>query len=148
MTVAYSPPVEPRFGAEAVRVCLDAALQQEQQNGRWNGILKQEGLDEHADAHSYEIDLVKNGKKWSPIQKSRARLRGKGHSSNFRLHVGYLERGDFDMPLDGIPFTVVLTIRDNEGVAPVYNDARQSLISLTQAELQDITIAQQLRVRP
>lgn len=128
LTLVASPPVDPRFGAEFVRVNIEAALQQEQSNGRWKGRLDAVYLPGGADSPIVEAELVEHGMKWSPVKMYEKTFpKGVGPSSNWRLAIEYLTRSGEEIPDDGVPFTAILTISDPRGEQPVFNEMRQTL---------------------
>jgi len=128
LTLVASPPVDPRFGAEFVRVNIDAALQQENDDGGWKGRLDPIYLETHSDAHAIEAERIEHGMKWNPVKMyGKTFPKGVGRSSNWRLAVEYLTRSGEEIPEEGIPFTAILTISDPSGALPVFNDMRQTL---------------------
>ncbi len=72
--------------------------------------------------------------------------RGVGKSTNWRLEVEYLLRDGEEMPENGVPFTVLLTISDDKKEAPVFNDARQMLLS-SAVQITDIQTAARVLAR-
>lgn len=50
------------------------------------------------------------------------------------------------MPEDGVPFTVLLTISDPQGEAPVFNDVR-ALLTRTGVRVEDIRTAARITTR-
>jgi hypothetical protein len=151
MTLVYSPPLNPAFGAEFVRINLDAHLRQEKINSdtgeiSYKGEVKPVALsdDEH-NAH-YEKELIANGLKWWPIKVYDRKIKnGIGDSIHWRLVVDALTRIGEAFPDDGVPFTILLTISDPKKNAPVFNQLRQNLTALgvTIADIRTAT-----RVRP
>jgi Subtilase family len=128
LTLVSTPPFDYRYGAEFVRVNLDARLRQEKQLGSEKYQTRAEPIYlPNAEAHHFEPDLIKHGLKWSPIKVYERKLNGLGPSTNWRLDVEYLERDDEEMPKQGVPFTVILTISDPKGDAPVFQEMRQFL---------------------
>jgi hypothetical protein len=127
LTIVSTPPLDLRFDAEFVRVNLEVALQQEQEDGRWKGRLKPTFVPRTGNRAPFEAALIEHGLKWSPTKIYSANLRGVGSSSNWRLSVNYLTRVGERMPTTGVPFTVILTIADPSGTLPVFNEVRQSL---------------------
>jgi hypothetical protein len=144
MTLAYRTPTHGRFGAEYVRVNLDAYLRQEQIDTTtgevsWAGRLKSEGK-------IYEKHLLDHGRKWWPIKRfDQTFPRGKGNSSQWRLVVDSLCRTDVEFPDEGVPFAVIVTLDDPNGRAPVFNELRQTLRA-SGARIADIRTA--VRVAP
>jgi len=127
LTLVSTPPLDARFGAEFVRVNINATLQQE--NGEhWKGRLEPLYLPGKRERHAYESELIEHDLKWSPVKAFEKTFpRGVGNSSNWRLFVDYLTRAGEEMPEEGVPFTAILTISDPAAERPVFNDLRQSL---------------------
>jgi Subtilase family len=147
LTVVSTPPLDARFGAEFVRVNLEAALQQEQSDGRWKGRLDAIYLPGRADAPIFEAELIEHGLKWSPVKVfAKTMPRGVGESSNWRLSINYLTRAGETMPEEGVPFTAILTISDLDGAKPVFNDLRQTLTALG-VQIADIRTAARITPR-
>ena len=144
LTLAYRTPVHRQFGAEYVRVNMDAYLRQEQidtSTGEvsWKGRLKSEGI-------LYERHLIEHGHKWWPIKRYEKKIpRGLGNSSQWRLVVDSLCRTDVEFPAEGIPFAAILSLDDPTKQAPVFDELRQTLRN-SGAQISDIRTA--LRVAP
>jgi hypothetical protein len=147
LTLVTSPPLDYRFNAELVRVNVNARLQQSAPDGKWEGRLHDTYLPADGDEALYESELIEQGFKWSPV-KTYGRLipRGVGKSSSWRLVVDYLTRANEPFPSAGVPFTVLLTISDPEGAAPVFNAMRQTLQSLG-VQISDIRTAARIVAR-
>ena len=147
LTLISTPPLDPRFGSEFVRVNVEAALQQEQSDGRWKGRLDALYLPGRTETPVDEAELIEHGLKWSPVKVyAKSMPRGVGESSNWRLSVNYLTRAGEEMPEDGVPFTAILTISDLEGIQPVFNDLRQTLTALG-VQIADIRTAARITPR-
>jgi hypothetical protein len=147
LTLVSTPPLDPRFGSEFVRVNVEAALQQEQSDGRWKGRLDAIYLPGRTDTPVVEAELIEHALKWSPVKVyAKTMPRGVGESSNWRLSVNYLTRAAEEMPIQGVPFTVILTISDPEGVRPVFTDLRQTLTALG-VQIADIRTATRITPR-
>ncbi|WP_374466592.1 S8 family peptidase [Ferrovibrio sp.] len=146
LTLVASPPLDPRFGSEFVRVNVEASLQQLQPNGSWKGRLDALYLPGRAEKPSFESELIEHGLKWSPVKVHAKNMpRGVGKSSTWRLSVNYLTRAGEIMPPDGVPFTALLTISDPTGEHPVFNELRQNLTAVG-VKISDIRTA--ARVTP
>lgn len=131
LTLVATPPLDPRFGAEFVRVNVNASLQQEQDGGRWKGRLDPLYLPSKRESPAVEAELIEHDLKWSPVKVyERAFPQGVGPSSNWRLFIDYLTRAGEPMPAGGVPFTAIITISDPDGEKPVFNDMRQNLQAL------------------
>lgn len=152
ITLVYSPPLDPAFGAEFVRVNLEASLRQRQNTKNQDG---QYGYTNQVDARYLpnsaglgipEKALITHGLKWWPSKQYSRNLNERGETSEWRLEVTSLVRAEADFPVAGIPFAVLLTIRDPEGTKPVFAEMRQSL-QASRANAQDIKAATRLRPR-
>lgn len=84
--------------------------------------------------------------KWSPVKVYQWRSpEGQGTSTNWRLAVDHLSRDDDSMPIGGVPFTVLVTLGDPQGQAPVFQEMRQ-LLQANGVKLEQIQTA--ARVSP
>ena len=147
LTLVSTPPLDPRFGSEFVRINLEAALQQQQLDGSWRGRLDPLYLPDRGEYPVIEAAQIEHGLKWSPVKVfEKAMPRGVGVSSNWRLAVKYLTRAGEEMPDDGVPFTAILTISDPDGLQPVFNDLRQTLLALG-VQIADIRTAARITPR-
>ena len=150
LTLVSTPPLDSRFGSEFVRVNLNATLQQEDfdRDGKagWKGRLEPVYLPDEAERRRMEAERIEHDLKWSPVKVFEKHMpRGVGKSTNWRLFVEYLTRSGEDMPINGIPFTAILTISDANGEARVFDEMRRSL-QATGVQISDIQTA--ARVTP
>lgn len=143
LTLVSSPPLNADFGAEFVRVNIEAALQQRVAKGKpnqWVGQLDPVYLPGKSDP-LIEAERIKYGFKWSPTKMLERNMHGVGSSQNWKLSIKYLSRtDDSEIPFDGVPFTAILTISDPNRVAPVFSQMRSRLIELG-VEIDDIRTA-------
>lgn len=152
MTLVYRSVLKAQFGAEFVRVNVDAHLRQAVGNsGRYKGQLGQSYLPDSKNETTYESELIEYGLKWWPIKVYERRIpNGVGNSSAWRLVVDSLTRADQIFPPEGVPFAVVLTIADPEkDVAKrgaVFQQLRQDLLA-RQVVVTDIRTANRIRPR-
>lgn len=151
LTLVSTPPLDPRFGSEFVRINIDAALQQEDFDNEdklhWKRRLDPIYLPGKAEAPVVEAERIEHGLKWSPVKAfARTMPNGVGKSSNWRLFVEYLTRAGEQVPENGVPFTAVLTISDPAREQPVFNDMRQSLQALG-VRIEDIRTAARVATR-
>lgn len=147
ITLVSTPPLDARFGSEFVRVNINAALQQEQAEGRWKGQLDPLYLPAKRDAPAIEAERIEHDLKWSPVKVfAKTFPQGVGQSSNWRLFVNYLTRAGEVMPEEGVPFTVIVTISDPDAEQPVFTDMRQSLQALG-TQIADIRTAARITPR-
>jgi hypothetical protein len=72
---------------------------------------------------------------------------GRGNTSNWKLSLESLVRAGVAFPSDGVAFSLVLTISDIAGAAPVREEVRLGLQNRGLV-LADITVAHRLRPRP
>lgn len=147
VTLVFTPPLDPRFGSEFVRVNLDATLQQEKDDGKWRGRLEPLYLPSRRDHPAIEAERIEHDLKWSPVKvHAKTFPQGVGVSSNWRLFVDYLTRAGETMPAEGVPFTAIVTISDPQGEQPVFNDMRQNLQALG-TQIADIRTAARISPR-
>jgi hypothetical protein len=151
LTLVSTPPLDPRFGSEFVRVNIDAVLQQEDLDSEgklhWRKRLDAIYLPGSAEAPVIEAERIEHGLKWSPVKAyAKTMPRGIGKSSNWRLFINYLTRAGEEMPVTGVPFTAILTISDPTGGQPVFNGMRQSLNALG-VRIEDIRTAARVVTR-
>jgi hypothetical protein len=146
LTLVYRPPLNRDFGTEFVRLNIDAHLRQEEDGG-YLSRLKQAFLPDDPGEVHYEHELIQHGLKWWPVKVYRGRFpRGKGRSSNWRLSVESLLRAEEVFPAAGVPFSIILTLSDLRGTAPVFNDLRLHLTTRN-VQIADIRTATQIRVQ-
>lgn len=147
-TLVSSPPIDYKFGAEAARMNVDLYIRQH--NGKKTK--KNElSFEKRVDAvHSHgaskskarESSLLSHALKWSAVKVYEGLHDSVGVSSSWRFGVEYLERDKTkaNMPEDGVPVAVVVTVRDPKGIAPVYDEMRAAL-TRTGISLKDIRTA-------
>ena len=138
------------FGAEFVRINFEAALQQWNPDkgdaGGWEGRGREIYLPKPSPAFPMEAERIQHGLKWSPIKAYGLNARGRGKSSDWRFVVSYLPRAEQSMPIAGVPFTAVLTIKDPDESNPVFTEMRQSLGTYS-VRLEDIRTAARVIAR-
>ncbi|HTV73442.1 MAG TPA: S8 family serine peptidase [Candidatus Acidoferrales bacterium] len=128
MTLVYSPPLDALYGAERVRVNLDARLQQDVGDGHWAGRAKETFLDTEEGASANEQNLIEHGLKWNPVKTYQTpAMRGKGASSTWQIAVDYVTRSLTAFPERGVPFTLIVTIRDHQDEIPIFDEVRREL---------------------
>jgi len=151
MTLVYSPPLDPAFGAEFVRVNLEASLRQRQPLTKKDGShsftnqIASRYLPKTAGLGVPEKALIDHGLKWWPSKQYQSTFTDKGEYSNWRLEVSSLVRAEATFPVEGVPFAVLLTIEDPGKSKPIFSEMRLALQS-SNAIAQDIRTA--TRVRP
>jgi hypothetical protein len=151
LTLVSTPPLDPRFGSEFVRVNIGAALQQEDfdKEGKihWKSRIDPIYLPGKAEAPVVEAEQIEHGLKWSPVKAFAKTIpQGVGKSSNWRLFIEYVTRANQEMPENGVPFTALLTISDPKGELPIFNEMRQGLNALG-VQVEDIRTAARILTR-
>lgn len=151
-TLVYEPPVDNAFGAEFVRVNLDAKLQQRQPKDRKDGLpsyldqFEQAFLPKTANQPVQEKELINQGLKWWPTKRYQTRIpsTGVGQMSRWRIEVSAVKRAEARFPKEGIPFSLVVTIRDAEGVQPVFQQLLRAF-QLGRVQLEELRTHQRIR---
>jgi hypothetical protein len=147
MTLVYRPVINREFGAEFVRVNIDAHLRQESKD-KYVSRVRQAFLPDGSEGGHFEHELIEHGLKWWPIKAYRANFpKGIGKSSNWRLTVKSLIRSEEMFPAAGVPFGLLLTIADVKRTEPVFSDLRLHLKNRN-VQLSDIRASAQVRVQP
>lgn len=156
MTVAFAPTRGARWGSEYCETHIDASFGT-YRPARPSELAKQKNRKEifegqvpleHADpGRLYEEVQVKELRKWAPVRSYFGRVNKKG--LRWRLVVRLLTRHD-SMPRDAQaaqPFALVVTIRDPENTAPVYDEMTQMLRSRFKTQNLAVRTPAQIRAR-
>lgn len=151
-TLVYEPPVDRAYGAEFVRVNLDAKLLQRQLHDRKDGLpsyadrFQQCFLPKTANQPIPEKELIKQGLKWWPTKRYQTKIPklGVGQSSQWRIEASTLRRSEARFPKEGIPFSLIVTIRDPEGIQPVFQQLRRAL-QAGRVQLEELRTYQRIR---
>lgn len=131
LTIVSTPPLDYKYGTEFVRINIDARLRQMQNDGKYNGKLTAIYTPEAIDNGVSEKDRIEHSFKWSPVKVYEKEFkRGIGPTTDWSLDVEYLARDGEELPVSGVPFTVLLTISDPKQEEPVFNEMRQTLQSI------------------
>jgi hypothetical protein len=153
MTLAYDAPIDQAFGTEFVRVNLSAHLRQRQPVNRRDGKpsfhdqISQAFLPRTGKLTIPERILIDHGLKWWPTKRYEADFSGSvGQSAEWRLEVESVVRAEATFPAEGVPFSLILTIEDEQGSAPVFQTLRQALLA-RRVDMQDIRTAVRLRAQ-
>lgn len=152
MTLVYAPPLDPAFGAEFVRVNLEASLKQLQPEPdskgrpRYINQIDARYLPNAAKLAIPEKALIDHGLKWWPSKQYESTFTENGTSSLWRLEVTSLVRAETMFPAEGVPFAVLLTVEDPEGKRPIFQEVRQQL-QASPAQAVDVRTAVRLRPR-
>ncbi len=139
ITLVSAPPLNGAYGDEFVRVNLDAKLSQMQplitrQDGNPSYINQIKPIQSWG---SHERALIEHGLKWWPAKQYESNFNSKGNSSNWRLQIESLVRAEDTFPEEGVPFAVILTIEDPDGIRPIFSEMR-NLLAASGAILHDI----------
>jgi len=152
VTLVYSPPLDPAFGAEFVRVNLEVSLKQRQavpaKDGsvRFLNQISPRYLPKSAGLAVPERALIDHGLKWWPAKQYESTFVDSGVSSQWQLDVTSLVRAEAQFPAEGVPFAVLFTLEDPAGRRPVFREMRQWLQS-SNAVAQDVRTAARIRPR-
>ncbi|PZE33599.1 hypothetical protein DEJ09_00340 [Curtobacterium sp. MCLR17_055] len=140
LTLVHRPLLDPRHGDERVRVNVEAAFQQSNGDG-FRGQPKETHVLFTGIEHANERKRVQALGKWWPVKTyATAMPKGRGSSPDWRVDIGYQMRNATDLPEEGVPFSLVLTIADPAGGENVFNEIRAGLIS-SGVQLQEIRTA-------
>lgn len=147
MTIVSTPSVNHRFGSECVRENVGAHLRSVTPEGKKNDIMEILYREHNSSDAGFEWELIEQEHKWNPVKVYERNIkRGIPNPSQFYLEVDYLSRTSEQISPDGVPFTVILTISDNKGEAPVYEEMRNAIIA-TGAQISDIRTAARITPR-
>jgi serine protease AprX len=153
MTLAFAPVRGARWGTEYCETHIDAHLgvyheQVSRATGEIN--MKFRGLvpAEHSNrSQLYETIQVETLRKWAPVRTFHARLGDRGErGKRWRLMLRLLTRHEnAQETFKPQPFSLIVTIADPEGRAPVYDEMAQIVRSRFQAE--NLAVRPRTRVR-
>ncbi|CDK01836.1 MULTISPECIES: S8 family serine peptidase [Microbacterium] len=147
LTLVTEPIINYAHGVEMVRVNLDGAVKQSDENGVFES--RAQPTHEFFSGYRYanERTLASVLGKWYPVKSYTARMpNGRGKSTDWRLDLEYLTRAAESFPAEGVRFAAVLTIEDLRGAAPVYDEMRASLSEIG-VTLSDLRTAVNVGVR-
>jgi hypothetical protein len=154
MTLVYDAPIDQAFGTEFVRVNLSAHLRQRQPADRLDGKpsfhdeISQAFLPRTGKLTIPERSLIDHGLKWWPTKRYEADFsEGVGSSTEWRLEVESIVRAEAVFPAEGIPFSLIVTIEDDQRTAPIFQTIRQQFLA-GRVDIQDIRTAVRVRTQP
>ena len=131
VTLVYTPPVNEAFSAELIRVDLEVSLHQlNVKNAKYDQLRSKNVFKFKSDRASpdNEQELIEESLKWNNVKQVAFKSpKGVGKSSQWQLSLKYLERAEEKFPALGVPFAIVLTIKDPGNKEPVYQDMRAAL---------------------
>jgi serine protease AprX len=128
MTLAYSPPLDARHGAEYIRANIDASFGTYDPDD--DGELHQHGLvplDVPRKEDLYEKAMIDHGFKWSPVKVYRGIFRRGKAGKNFRLRLEMLRRAGEPAHSEPQRAIVLLTFRGITPGQPVYADGLRAM---------------------
>ncbi|MCZ8350257.1 MAG: S8 family peptidase [Rhizobium sp.] len=152
MTLVYDAPLDQAFGTEFVRVNLNAVLRQRQPMDRKDGRpsfrdeISQAFLPRTNKLTIPERTLIEHGLKWWPTKRYDAKFEGVGFSTEWRLEVESVVRAEATFPAEGVPFSLILTIEDPDGLAPLFQEVNRQF-QAQRLQMHDIRTAQRVRSR-
>lgn len=152
LTLAYTPPIDPEFGAECLRVQLEAYLHQLETDPQTGEEKPQSRLSLYDNGLPQGLEyteryLLESGLKWTPIKRYKLSMpKGRGASSDWRLVLRSFTRAGASFPDEGVRFALIMTIADNAGKAGIYDEMRNEIIRRG-LDIADITVAHRVRPR-
>ena len=131
-TLISRPPLHEAFGAEYVRADVRFSLQSKNQRSlgeeNWISILP-EAPNRDGLKKCYESNLIKEAFKWSPVKRYYHKFRGR-KAEELRISIKLFLRDGPDINnLGNIDFALILTLRDPEEKALIYNEVTSRLRS-------------------
>lgn len=130
LTLVARPVLAYEHGDERVRVNIDAKLMQQQRDGGFKSALSAVNQPRSRRTPLAERELILEASKWQVVKSFEQRFSGRGESSTWKLLVEYLTRAEEALPDVGVEFAAVLTIADDRGEAPIFQQMRQHLEDL------------------
>lgn len=127
LTLVARPVLAYEHGDERIRVNVDAKLMQQQADDGYKNALQATNRPRSHNPPRAERELLQEAHKWQVVKCFDARLRGRGARSNWKLLVEYLTRAEEQLPTAGVEFAAILTIADDKGEAPIFQQMRQHL---------------------
>ena len=154
MTVAFSPSRGTRWGSEYCETHIEAHLgvyfnQKSRKTGQISKKFKGLVPPEHKNlGELYELYQVESLRKWAPVRTYHGDLGPKGQrGEQWRLMVRLLTRHGIEAQeaFRPQPFSLIVTITDQEAKAPVYDE--MSRIIRNRFRAQNLTLRSGIRVR-
>ena len=152
ITLVYSPLLDPAFGAEFVRVNLEAFAQAAtdgagQRRGRALPEPDRRALPTRVGPDGFSGEGAhRSWPKMVAGQAIRLHLRRARRILPMATEVTSLVRAESQFPAEGVPFAVLLTLEDPNGTRPVFPEFRQQP-QASRANAQDVRTAVRLRPR-
>lgn len=149
MTLVYRPILEPSYGAEFVRVNIDAFLRQLSNDGSAKGRATQIYMKGDKKDQNFEKELIAQGLKWWPVKHYGfvSKQGGEGETSNWEVVAKPLVRDGSQFPREGVPFALILTITHPDKDYGLFDEMKLWLSS-TRVEHGDIQTAARIRANP
>lgn len=147
MTLVSTPSVDYNFGSESVRENVEAHLRIIKNDAKHNQVKSLYKDNKVSTGSGLEWELIEQDHKWQPVKVYERKMpKGIDNPGQFYLEVDYLSRTDKQISPDGVPFTVIITISDLNGEAPVYDEMRNSILT-NGAQIADIQTAARIAPR-
>jgi serine protease AprX len=139
LTVSYAPVIDPAFGDECTRTCVESSF------GRYTTKKgKEKFTGKMGDSQSWERDLIDRGK-WSPIKTYRKKWSGINAFGDWALKLRLTARDSTIEPLTQRVFVIITLESPNESL-PVHNDGLAAVAALRYPSALAIDVGQ-VRVR-
>jgi hypothetical protein len=139
LTVSYAPVIDPAFGDECTRTCVESSF------GHYTTKKgKEKFTGKMGDSQSWERDLIDRGK-WSPIKTYRKKWSGINAFGDWALKLRLTARDSTIEPLTQRVFVIITLESPNESL-PVHNDGLAAVAALRYPSALAIDVGQ-LRVR-
>lgn|GEM_PF-673690 len=132
VTLVYEPHLNPRLGSEYSRSNVDIRLRSNV-NGKPKTITKGCAAGDVRDTEKWEKVQMTNELKWSPVKQVQF-LSPVGKEGSKELTLELFPSWRLLSDKERVPFTVVITIRDQKKIAPVYTEVSRLLLQSFQSE--------------
>lgn len=125
LTIAYSPPIDPAFGAEAVRYEVDGGFGSMVMSAKGRPEFKSITPGERPQSELWEANQIAEGK-WSPIKTYRHRYPQGKAGGDWALRLSLTERVSNEIGLEQLVYAIV-TFRALEEGMPVYQNGLEAV---------------------
>ena len=133
MTLVAKVPLDENYGVEYIRAKLTASLQRMKKdkdgNAKWSREI-QEIISTSEAKVLFESDLIEHTFHWKPIKKYYRKITKGIENNEWRFKVELLLRDDVEL-IEPIPFVLVFTLKDPEGIRPIYDEVIHGLRNKT-----------------
>ncbi len=129
LTIAYSPPLDPAFGAEAVRYEVDGAFGSIVTTPDGGAEFKSITPGERPRSDLWEANQIAEGK-WAPVKTYRQRYPRGSAGGNWALRLSLTERVSNEIGREQLVYAIV-TLRGLEEGMPVYRNGVEAIQRLS-----------------